>query len=117
MNKVVKHPCSDRGRLTQLDRLATEVGIDRARAIVALSNAVGDLEALCRLCDAPDLRTMASEYRDSLSALTKLDPTRVDDELSNQLVQIELKLKGSLQVLDRILNDRTSQSSNGMQQR
>lgn len=101
MNKVIAHPSRDHARRAELRRLEAGIQADYDRALTSLRKAIGCLEALCGLCDAPELRAMAEEYRDTLSDLTSLEPACIDDRLCSRLAGIQRKLKKSVEVLDK----------------
>ena len=101
MAAVIRHPKCEQAASARLRRLKKSVEDDRERAITTLSQAVAQLERLCVLDDAPELRALAAEYGVFLNALKSMDPASVDDGLQDQLQLIQRRLLLGLSILEK----------------
>jgi hypothetical protein len=102
MAPALRHPKYEAAAAQQLRHLANTVACERERAIAGLESVIEKLEALRRCCDAPILRTLATEYAVYLRALAGLNAANIDGGLQDQLEFIRTRLHSGLRVIQEV---------------
>ena len=98
-----------------MQRLESEVGGHRSRAVAMLSECVSKLAALHRLSGDTELAAMIDEYREFIRALEKLDPRQADDPAWGQLTGIEVRLEQYIEILREYRTDQGRPSRDRME--